>query len=661
MIQQFIRKACFVWTMNNISHQLNSLDSLMSPLEHLEDGLKMEKLDAFDQTEENESITSTISRKSSESHRSSNMITPSVMHVSVPITKSTTSTDKQPCSNNTIQPLKLLKTLVLDSIGTDQVLDPFWNKHTLELSQKLWLPTKIDCADLDTSLLNGSSKKLMLNSWYSARMMTSKTCLENSQMTFLQSLQSLLQKTTDSEQLITENKESLNKKKRLQTQLKQQQNLQKLLDNESVEDKLVRQQKDKEYKERLNKQEANKNKRITQQKETCKKNNVEYMPKSQKEDAGKAFRVRIYPTADQRHVLKKWFGVRRWVYNQCLAKMNKGDKLNLKEYRKSIINNENFKTVNTWMLQYEYDLRDEALQDFFKNVKSNKEKGDNFKMQFKSRKLINKESLSVLSKKWNKKNNFYSSVFKPSVLKSSEVLPSDLKYTSRLVHTETGRYFICIPKPMELQSENQAHKEMIFIDPGQVDFVTGYDPSGNMLVWGENDSVRIARLLHHRRKLHSKYIKESDKRRKQRLKTAWLKIYNQIENLVEEMHKKLALWLCKNYKSIYIPRLNFHNMKNLNKKSKTVIACLQHCAFLNRLINKSKEFPGCKVIEVNEAFTTKTCGCCGYQKDDIKRNRTYKCNACEAEIGRDVNASRNVMLRYFTKTFKLRFETELLT
>ena len=91
-------------------------------------------------------------------------------------------------------------------------------------------------------------------------------------------------------------------------------------------------------------------------------------------------------------------------------------------------------------------------------------------------------------------------------------------------------------------------------------------------------------------------------------------------------------------------------MKNLNKRSKSVLASLQYCEFVNRLVHKSKEFPGCEVIEVNEAFTSKTCGCCGSLKSDLGRNRVYECDTCKQVIGRDV------MLRYFTKIFKIRFE-----
>jgi transposase len=332
-----------------------------------------------------------------------------------------------------------------------------------------------------------------------------------------------------------------------------------------------------------------------------------------------------------------------------LSEIKSGTAANLKTLRKVVINEENFKTENKWMLEYNYDLRDEALQDLLKNIKSNQAKEKKFEMKYKCKK--NKQSLSVLSKKWNNKNDFYSSVFNSTKLKSSEELPIKLMYTSRLVKTPTNKYYLCIPKPLEFKSENQAHK-MVFVDPGSNDFVTLYDPSGNIVVWGEKDSGRIARLLHYKRRLQSKISKEKQNKKKQRMNIALLKIGENIHNLVSEMHKKLAKWMCMTYSKIYIPRLNFHTCKNLSKKAKATLASLRHCDFVNRLIHKSKEYK-CEITEVNEAFTSKTCGNCGFQKENLGRSRRYECDSCQVKIGRDINASRNVMLRYFTKTAKL--------
>ena len=189
---------------------------------------------------------------------------------------------------------------------------------------------------------------------------------------------------------------------------------------------------------------------------------------------------------------------------------------------------------------------------------------------------------------------------------------------------------------------------MIFLDPGVKTFVTGYDPSGKILIWGERDISRIARLLHYQRKLQSKIKTCKIHKKRYKMNIAYFKISENIRNLVDEMHKKLAKWLCENYENIYLPRLNFHNCKKLNKKSKAKLASLRHCSFIERLKYKTREYHN-NVYEVNEAFTSKTCSNCGNLKEDLKNKDIYECNKCKIIIGRDINASKNIMLRYFTK------------
>ena len=383
-----------------------------------------------------------------------------------------------------------------------------------------------------------------------------------------------------------------------------------------------------------------------------------------KESANSSIKIRIYPTKEQKQTLNKWFGVRRFIYNKCLASIKKKEcKENLKDLRNKNIYNSNYETKDSWMLDYNYDLRDEALRDLMKNINSNRQKQKlsdkptHFEMKYKSKKMekTKNESISVLGKYWNNANDFYSSVFRPDKLKSAEPLPERLMYTSRLIKTPTNKYFISIPKASELMSDNQAREEsMLFIDPGVKTFLTGYDPSGKIIICGEHDISRIARLLYYKRKLFSKQMKATKCRKRSSYKLACLRMGEKIENLVNELHKKLTKWLCENYKHIYIPRLNFHKCKKMNKRSKANMASLRHCSFVDRLLNKSKVYPSCNVIEVNEAFTSKTCSRCGWQNDNLRNKNIFICNSCNLVIGRDINASKNVMLRYFTKRVVIR-------
>jgi IS605 OrfB family transposase len=420
------------------------------------------------------------------------------------------------------------------------------------------------------------------------------------------------------------------------------------------------QQKESRYQKKqadLLKQQATLDKKIA--KELSKKKQVDKIIKEPKKDkAGKSKHIKIYPNETQKNILKQWFGVRRWIYNKCLASFKEGNET-ITELRDKVINNKNFKDENTWMLDYHYDLRDEALRDLLKNIKSNKSKGVKFDIKFKSKKSMkyNTESLSVLNKYWNKPNNFYSGIFSPNKMRHSEKLPNKLKYDSRLLRTPLNEYYLSIPEPLETMDENQVHKSksMIFIDPGVKTFITGYDPEGKVIHWGEGDIGRISRLLRYQSKLQKQMNEKENnkykmyKRERRNTRNAMLRVFKKIKNLVRDLHKNLAKWLVTNYDCVFIPRLNFHKCKNLNKRSKRNLATFSHCAFLERLFDKTREFKNCKVIEVNESYTSKTCSKCGYQNETLRNKNVFNCNDCKLKIGRDSNAAKNIMLRYFTK------------
>jgi len=73
------------------------------------------------------------------------------------------------CESSTQEP-KSSKTLEVDSTISVVGLNPYWNEQCAENNSKLWLPTETDSQDLDSSLLNGLSKKTVEKSWFSSRL-----------------------------------------------------------------------------------------------------------------------------------------------------------------------------------------------------------------------------------------------------------------------------------------------------------------------------------------------------------------------------------------------------------------------------------------------------------------------------------------------------------
>jgi len=238
-------------------------------------GAKKEKSDVSGQIIQEEYITPMIYPKFLVQQNQSKKETSSVMLESVVTIKKKTLIDKLNFSNqNTPIPL-LSRTLVLESIGNDQDLTPFWNQRTMEMSRQLWLPTKTDLVDSDLNLSNGFLKNQILNSWFSITLQKNKMQQTNLQRTYLQSLQSLLPEIMDLEQENTEKKEKQTK---------------------PIKTKPIK----------TTKVTNSKPKKVT--------------PLVQpKEDACRTTNIRVYFNSDQRKLLKTWFGARRWIYNKCLT------------------------------------------------------------------------------------------------------------------------------------------------------------------------------------------------------------------------------------------------------------------------------------------------------------------------------------------------------
>ena len=93
--------------------------------------------------------------------------------------------------------------------------------------------------------------------------------------------------------------------------------------------------------------------------------------------------------------------------------------------------------------------------------------------------LIFCQSIAILSKHWGKTRGEFAFLHK---MKSSEPLPVNLGYDSRLVMNRLGEFYLCVPMPLDVRAESQGPAEsdvgVISLDPGIRTFMTGYDPSG---------------------------------------------------------------------------------------------------------------------------------------------------------------------------------------
>ena len=255
-------------------------------------------------------------------------------------------------------------------------------------------------------------------------------------------------------------------------------------------------------------------------------------------------------------------------------------------------------------------------------------------MKFKSRKRDLIETISVLKKKWNRKKGFYSKIYSSNHMASTEPLPIKLPCDSRLTKTILGEYTIGVTTdiPTIPRTKNNIEKA-IFIDPGMKNFYTGYsldtkEGKSEMITIGKGDIGKIARLLHYKHKLQSKQKRAPNNKKKKSYRKAFFRISKKIQNLIKDFHKKVTHFLTKEYDAVYLPKLNFHGCRKMNKRSKEKLATLRHCALFDRIQMKTRENQTCRLYEVNEAYTSKTCCKCGSIDKDLGNKNIYNCKNC---------------------------------
>jgi putative transposase len=525
-----------------------------------------------------------------------------VMQEFLQITKKKTLIDKLNYLKSLFQGSKLSKISDQESIMNEKDFLKFSKEFLIMRSTKSMLPIRTDYVDLDPKLLNGSLKSLTSNSSFLTLFQVHKNHKEmkllNLLKIFYQLQQSLLQGIMELGQQDTGSKGKKRKRRK------------------------------------KNKVKAHKEQKINS-----------------------AIRLRIYPNKAQKETYKKWFGVSRFLYNKSLEFLE-GDKevqKTITVLRTQFINEgSKFFQDHKFLNDIPYDVKDEALRDLLKNYKSNFAKGKHFKLKFRSRKFST-ESFNVLSKHWSHKKGHYAGMFN---LRCEKSLPDKLDHTSRIILTKKGEYYICMPRTKNIKksprTEGFEGSKTVSIDPGIRTFLTCYDPEGLVMKIGEDSSEYIGKFISYKRKIISKMDRICPGKGKGRLKRSLKKvrrrIENRIQNVIGTFHKKIANFLCTNYNTIVIPKLNFHKFKNMNRRIKSKFIILSHCKFVDRLIMKSKMYSNCNVKVITEEYTSKTCSCCGFIKNDLGPKKIFKCDKCHKELCRDTNGAFNIYKKYLRES-----------
>jgi putative transposase len=357
-------------------------------------------------------------------------------------------------------------------------------------------------------------------------------------------------------------------------------------------------------------------------------------------------RIRLYPTAVQRAILRKWFGTCRYVYNQTIAYLKQPRTVaNWKKVAKLI-----FADLPEWSKETPYAIKTGAIKEACRAVKNAKAKflktGEYQEVKFRNRRNP-KQSFEVRASAITKEGVYHTLL---GSMKMVGTIPDTVRDSRFVLYR--GQYFLLVPARIEISSKSEGSDRTIALDPGIRTFLTFFSPDACGKI-GDQDFQRIARLCRELDDLVSRMALVKAKHR-YRMRKAANRIRTRIANLVGELHKKAAKWLTDNYDVIFLPTFKTSEMavksqRKLKSKSVRSMLTFRHYQFQQRLIAKAKQ-KGKVVMLVNEAYTSKTVSWTGEVIDKLGGRKVIRSLIDGRVMDRDINGARGIFLRALVDT-----------
>ena len=372
----------------------------------------------------------------------------------------------------------------------------------------------------------------------------------------------------------------------------------------------------------------------------------------------KTYRILLKPTQEQHNILLLWMDSWIDMYNKVLSViknerkqqsllLNKPLKYNqmnldnldltkLKKDLKPFKNELKSKTaIDSHTLDYCINDVLIMLKSSISNLKQNNCKKSKLR-------YIKKGKKSKIFKIENNGSTITKNGFCTSKLgKIMKSIPSiNLKKANSslsIIQYKNDKFYMLVKKKVTINKHPIKKQKIISLDPGHKTFLTGLSNEHLIEIGDKVDKI-----------IRKKLIKiDKVKKRKARYKRKHLlKHEKDLSNYVNNLHWQIVNYLTTNYNHIllgsYSTKEMVENIKS-NKMNKRIGSCLKFYQFRQKLIYKSI-LRDCKLGLIDEYNTTKSCSNCS-TLNNIGSSREYNCKHCLQLYDRDINSSKNILLR----------------
>ena len=380
----------------------------------------------------------------------------------------------------------------------------------------------------------------------------------------------------------------------------------------------------------------------------------QYFPPDTMEDAiiTVTRKVRFYPNKPQRELLNKCFGAHRYFYNRTIERINNKIKLNKSEIvprNKTLIDND------IWMKEIPLDTREYGMRkalDAYKTSLALLKQGKikHFKLSYLSRKYntqvcyVDKRALNnglLFPQKLKENAKLFAKKDKRFLKKSLGTFP--------IIRENDGKYYACV-LINKIVRKFEKENTICALDPGVRTFQTLYSEK-EIIEFGYKTQNQIRKLYNKIDNYTSKITKKKS-HVKHTMKRKCAKWRTKIQHIIRDLHWKVCNYLTNEYDVILLPVFKTQEMtskdnKKIKKCTRREMLQMSHYKFKEKLKYKCK-IRNKTVIICKENYTTKTCGSCGKINNNLGGQKIFKCD-CGIKVDRDVNGSRNILIRSLTK------------
>jgi len=354
----------------------------------------------------------------------------------------------------------------------------------------------------------------------------------------------------------------------------------------------------------------------------------------------KAYKYRIYPTAEQVHILARTFGCCRYVYNWALrqrtdAYYKDGERLyyeataqrltSLKKQADHVWLND----ISSVPLQQSLRHLDTAFRNFFEG-----------RAQYpKFHKKHGEQAATYASTafKWDGTSLTLAKMSEPLTIVLSRPLPKGAKPSTVTVSKDcANRYFVSLLLEEDIKPLPVVNKQ-VGLDLGLKSMVVTSDgyTYGNPKFFAK-DEKKLAQAQ--RRQTRKK--KGSKNRAKARHKVA--KIHAKIADRRRDYQHKLSTQIIRENQIVCVESLQVKNMVQNHSLAKA-ISDVGWGEFVRQLEYKAKWY-GRTLVRIDKFYpSSKRCFDCGHVLDTLSLDvRVWTCPECGVIHDRDINAAKNI-------------------